>query len=54
MELSDHAKPYIEYQHLQKDLGSQVKAGLYNVKVYIPESLKYQTDLDQYIPQHEK
>lgn len=41
MELTKEEKPFIEFQRLTKDLGNKVNAGLYNVKIYIPESYKF-------------
>ncbi|ALS09900.1 hypothetical protein ABE82_26130 (plasmid) [Paenibacillus peoriae] len=41
MELTKEEKPFIEFQRLTKNLGNKVNAGLYNVKIYIPESYKF-------------
>ena len=44
MELTEEEKPYIEYQELKKDLGHDIYAGMYNVKVYLPKSYEF-TDI---------
>lgn len=44
MELTDEEKPYIEFQRLSSNLGHEINAGLYNVKVYLPESYEF-TDI---------
>ncbi|AJD93275.1 hypothetical protein JMA_39570 (plasmid) [Jeotgalibacillus malaysiensis] len=44
MELTDEEKPYIEFKRLKKDLGNGIDAGLYNEKVYLPESYTF-TDI---------
>lgn len=44
MELTDDEKPYIEFQRLTQDLGHDVKAGVYNSKIYLPESYEF-TDI---------
>jgi hypothetical protein len=41
MELTNEAKPYVQYQQLSKDLGHNMKAGIYNSKVYLPESYTF-------------
>lgn len=43
-ELSDHEKPYIEFQRLIQDLGNNVNSGKYNMKIYIPKSFKLNQD----------
>jgi|GEM_PF-5536384 len=44
MELTNEEKPYIEFKRVTSDLGHGVTAGLYDVKVYLPESYKF-TDI---------
>lgn len=44
MELTDEEKPYVEYQKLSQSLGDGFEKGLYNVKIYLPESYKF-TDI---------
>ncbi|MBP1308973.1 hypothetical protein JOD82_001993 [Paenibacillus sp. 1182] len=44
MELSDGEKPYIEYQRLDRDLGHDVNAGIYNAKIHLPKSYTF-TDI---------
>lgn len=41
MELTNEDEPYIEFIRLKQDLGKNVKKGLYNKKVYLPESYKF-------------
>ncbi|ALS09899.1 hypothetical protein ABE82_26125 (plasmid) [Paenibacillus peoriae] len=43
-ELSDHEKPYIEFLRLAHDLGNNVDSGKYNMKIYIPKSIKLNQD----------
>lgn len=44
MELTKEQKPYAEYKKLDVDLGNGVNAGMYNTKVYLPESYSF-TDI---------
>lgn len=44
MELTDEEKPFIEYKRLEQDLGNGVDAGIYNKKIYLPESYTF-TDI---------
>lgn len=41
MELTNEDEPYIEFIRLKQDLGKNVKKGLYNKKVFLPESYKF-------------
>ncbi len=44
MELTDERKPYIEFKELKYNLGNGVNVGMYNKKVYLPESYEF-TDI---------
>lgn len=44
MELTDSQTPQIEYKRLTNDLGNDMNAGLYDVKVYLPNSYMF-TDI---------
>lgn len=39
--LSDGDEPYLEYKHLEKDLGNGIDAGYYDAIVYVPEGYKF-------------
>lgn len=41
MNLTSEEKPYILYKRLESDLGHDIKAGLYDKKVYLPDSYKF-------------
>lgn len=44
MSLTDSERPYITFKRLTQDLGNDVKAGMYQPKVFLPESYKF-TDI---------
>jgi hypothetical protein len=44
MVLTNEEKPYIEYKRVPIDLGHDYNAGIYEVKVYLPEGYKF-TDI---------
>ncbi|WCF11602.1 hypothetical protein NDS46_30110 (plasmid) [Paenibacillus thiaminolyticus] len=45
MELTaDEDSPFIEFQRVEKDLGHGIKAGIYNSRIFLPESYKF-TDI---------
>jgi hypothetical protein len=44
MELTKEQQPYVTYKKLDRDLGNGIQAGMFDVKVYLPESYKF-TDI---------
>jgi hypothetical protein len=44
MELTKEQKPYVEFVRLNQSLGNGYDAGLYNVKVFLPETYQF-TDI---------
>lgn len=44
MELTNDTKPYVTYKQLDVNLGHDINKGMYDVKVYLPESYKF-TDI---------
>jgi hypothetical protein len=44
MVLTDQDSPYIEFKRVPRDLGHDYNAGIYEVKVYLPEGYKF-TDI---------
>ncbi|ALS22101.1 hypothetical protein [Paenibacillus naphthalenovorans] len=41
MELSHEQRPYVTFKRLERDLGHNVNKGLYDVKVYLPDSYQF-------------
>ena len=44
MTLTKETSPYIELKRLHKDISRKYKAGIYEVKVFLPEDYKF-TDI---------